>query len=73
MAIGKAKNRNVEGLEGMSIWDRVEYKVKHEINSFGPVERCKMEERLNDAYQVKVFEMSDEQLIQEAKDRGVIL
>lgn len=56
-----------------SVVDRIAYKVNHDFNTLSKEERCRLEEMLIDYYAKLMFEKSDEELMQEACDKGVII
>lgn len=66
------KKRKPEGIEAMSLWDRIEYKAQNEINNLSAEERDALEDKMIEGFSERITKITDEELLQEASERGEI-
>lgn len=62
-----------EQFESQDVYTRLSFKMHYGINELNLEERERLEDLLIDSYTEMVTRVSDEELLQEASDKGVLL
>ena len=65
--------KQMEDMDSMTIYERIRYKSKNEINDLSQEEQEKLQDMLIENYCDEITKLDDEALLQLADDKGLIL